>query len=486
MTPPAGISSRPERTDARGEGEALRPTPAIGADRLERLQRLLADGLPALAKGVLDNGRARAERLRAGAGGGDDALRVAAVSLAADVLVALAVENALGPADAERTTTAVADACATDLESARFELFLRAVTSRELVELPPVVAAGIQLRLLVELGVATEVSLWRRIAGGQVECILHVGGDRPARRMRAEAKAVLRQRGVRLLGRGSLKATSVRRYGRSHAAIVARMPTEATSQARAEGYLQEAAAALAPVLEREHLLERSGSRERALVSGSEKRLMRLGFDLHDGPVQDVLALAAEVRHLRDQAYPVLLEDQREQIFGRFDDVLLRLVELDRQLREIAHSLESKSIVSRPLGEILHRETEAFAQRAGIEVNLQLRGDPESLSSAQRVAVFRAIQEALANVREHSGATHVEITVRARRASIDVRIVDNGAGFEVGRALARAAQRGRLGVVGIGERVRMLGGTFEIESTPGGPTVLSLSLPRWQPLGPLPG
>jgi signal transduction histidine kinase len=193
-----------------------------------------------------------------------------------------------------------------------------------------------------------------------------------------------------------------------------------------------------------------------------------------------------VRHLRDQAYPVLLEDQREQIFGRFDDVLLRLVELDRQLREIAHSLESKSIVSRPLGEILHRETEAFAQRAGIEVNLQLRGDPESLSSAQRVAVFRAIQEALANVREHSGATHVEITVRARRASIDVRIVDNGAGFEVGRALARAAQRGRLGVVGIGERVRMLGGTFEIESTPGGPTILSLSLPRWQPLGPLPG
>ena len=55
----------------------------------------------------------------------------------------------------------------------------------------------------------------------------------------------------------------------------------------------------------------------------------------------------------------------------------------------------------------------------------------------------------------------------RRASIEVRVTDDGHGFEVGRALARAAQRGRLGIVGIGERVRMLGGTFEIDSAPGG-------------------
>jgi len=55
------------------------------------------------------------------------------------------------------------------------------------------------------------------------------------------------------------------------------------------------------------------------------------------------------------------------------------------------------------------------------------------------------------------------------------------GFEVERALAKAAQRGRLGLVGIAERVRMVGGTFELESTPGGPTTLKLTLPRWEPL-----
>ena len=57
------------------------------------------------------------------------------------------------------------------------------------------------------------------------------------------------------------------------------------------------------------------------------------------------------------------------------------------------------------------------------------------------------------------------------------------GFEVERALAKAAERGRLrlGLVGIAERVRMVGGTFELESAPGGPTTLKLTLPRSEPL-----
>jgi signal transduction histidine kinase len=93
-------------------------------------------------------------------------------------------------------------------------------------------------------------------------------------------------------------------------------------------------------------------------------------------------------------------------------------------------------------------------------------------------VFRAIQEALANIREHSGATSVVVRLRARRSAIEVQITDDGMGFEVERALAKAAQRGRLGLVGIAERVRMVGGTFQLESAPGGPTTLKLTLPRW--------
>jgi signal transduction histidine kinase len=251
----------------------------------------------------------------------------------------------------------------------------------------------------------------------------------------------------------------------------------------ADAFLSVVASGLGPAIEREHLLEHSAARERTLVAASERRLMRLGFDLHDGPIQDVLALAADVRLLQEQVYPFVLERHREQAAGRFDDLSGRLVELDRELREIAHSLETKSVISRPLGEILHREIETFAERTGITTNLEIRGEADSLTSAQRITVFRAIQEALANVREHAGATAVSVLVRARRSAIEVQVADDGMGFEVERALAKAAQRGRLGLVGIAERTRMLGGTFDLESTPGGPTTLRLTLPRWEPLAP---
>jgi signal transduction histidine kinase len=488
MEEPFSTGDDGEQGEGRSAAEGL--TPNATTDRstsesstggLQRLHERLAAGLPAVARPLLDAALSRAERLDAAAGYGEGGLRISASSFAAEAVVALAMEGVLEQSDAAAAVDGLAVTCGIRVEAARLDLFRRAIVAPQIVDLPPLVGAGLHLQLLVDLGVAEEVSLWRRSPPGTVDCLVNLGNDRPSRRVRAEAKATLRPRSIRLVRRSALRTARIRRLGRPYAAIVAR--AAGYRQRNIQVYLEAAAASLAPVLDREHLLERSSSREQALVAASERRLMRLGFDLHDGPVQDVLVVAGEVSQLRDQAYPFLLDTHRELIAGRFDDVLSRLVDIDRQLREIAHSLESRSIVSRPLGEILYRETEAFEERTGLDVNLEVRGDAESLSSAQRVAVFRAIQEALSNVREHSGASRVDITVRARRNSIEVRIVDDGAGFEVERALARAAQRGRLGLVGIGERVRMLGGSFDIESAPGGPTMLTFSLPRWEPLGP---
>jgi signal transduction histidine kinase len=275
-----------------------------------------------------------------------------------------------------------------------------------------------------------------------------------------------------------MQAVAVRRFGRPAGALVAQGIRGATDRARA--YLETAAEALSPVLERELLLDRGVEREHVITAAAEKRLVRLGFDLHDGPLQDVLALGAELTLLRDDVYPFIDDHKRELAAGRFDDLIARVVEIDGALREIAHTLESRSVTSRPLGEVLHRMVDEFSARSGIDAELRLRGDAESLTAAQRIAVFRALQESLTNVREHAGATRVEIELRARRQSIDVRVTDDGHGFDVERALARAAQRGRLGLVGMGERVRMLGGTFAIDSRPGGPTTVGFTLPRDAP------
>jgi signal transduction histidine kinase len=412
-----------------------------------------------------------------GAGRTDAADRLAAGAYVASVVVSSAAEGRLEPGDVRFAVETLAEVREEPAAAARFDLHRTACSSPLLLELPPLVACELQLRLLRMLEIATDASLWR-IEGASVEPLLVLGEGAGSRRARATAKAALRRgKTLSLLGPRTLRSSLVRRFRSPVAAIVARVP-EPVGQA--DAYLAMTAAAMSTIYERELLLERSAERERLLVRAGEQRLMRIGFDLHDGPIQDVLALGAEVALLRDQVWPFILDSHRERAAGRFDDVLARVTELDRQLRELSRSLESRSIVTRPLGEILHREVDAFTERSGIEARLEIRGDPESLTSAQRIAVYRAIQESLSNVREHSGASTVEIRVRMRRASIEVRITDDGHGFEVGRALARAAQRGRLGIVGIGERVRMLGGTFEIDSAPGGPTMLTFALPRVTP------
>ena len=451
-------------------------------ERLERLHAYFLEGCTDEIRPVLESVLADARRVHSGYADAEVGDGLASVWYAATAIVELGAALELDDADVRGAGAAIAEACAFPLPAARYVLFREVVRHPRLLELPPLVTIELQLGLLIGLDVLTDASLWIRTAGG-LESIVSIGGDaRPSRRVRAEAKATLRGRSrLSLLGGSQLRSVPVLRFGEAYAAIVGRLGS--VEQGVADAYLSEAGAALSPAIERELLLEHSASRERTLIASAERRLMRLGFDLHDGPIQDVLALAADVRLLQQQVYPFVLEDYREQAHGRFDDLSARLVELDRQLREIAHSLETKSVISRPMGEILHREIDTFAERSGVRAELEIRGDPDSLSSAQRITVFRAMQEALANVREHASATHVSVRVRARRSAIELQIVDDGMGFEVERALAKAAQRGRLGLVGIGERVRMVGGTFELESHPGGPTTLKLTLPRWEPLNP---
>ncbi len=458
-------------------------TARAAENRLARVHAFLGDGLSEHLLPVLEAAHRRAGRIAAAAGENAASDAVATHVYAGDVLAGLAAEGELDRNDASITAGALAETCGVPLAVATFDLFLRAVASPVLLELPPLAAAEIQLRLLVDLDVVAEVSLWRRGQTNEPECIVSIGADPTDRQIRLEARGALRGReGIRLVGRSPYVTADVWGFGARRAAVVARVPGDPGRDSGA--FLDTVALALSPLLEREQLLDRNAARERSLVGAAENRLTRIGFDLHDGPIQEVLVLGGETQQLRDDLYPFVLDSHRELAAGRFDDLIARLAEIDRQLRETAHSLESKSIVSRPLGEILHREIDAFTERTGIDGALTVHGDHESLGAQQRVALFRAIQESLSNVREHSGASSVDIRLRVRRSTVDVRIVDDGQGFEVNRSLALAAQRGRLGLVGIGERMSMLGGTFSVDSRPGGPTTLRFSLPRWEPFEPI--
>ena len=100
---------------------------------------------------------------------------------------------------------------------------------------------------------------------------------------------------------------------------------------------------------------------------------------------------------------------------------------------------------------------------------------DGLSASQRIALVRFVQEALNNVREHSGATHVQVTLGVQRGLVSASVSDNGDGFSVEPTLLRAAKAGRFGLVGMSERARLLGGRFDVRSEPGGGTTVSIAL-----------
>lgn len=221
----------------------------------------------------------------------------------------------------------------------------------------------------------------------------------------------------------------------------------------------------------------------ALVEAGERRLLRLGFDLHDGPLQELLLLAEDLRLFRGQLDGDLAgRDQAALVRGRLDDLDARLTALERGLRRISTTAHAGALVDRPFAQALEEIVDAFAARTGIAPLLEIDGDPSAISASQRIALLSVVGEALNNVREHArSASRVQIEIGVAAEGVRARVSDDGRGFDVERALLSAAQHGRMGLAGIHERVRLLGGRCIVESRPGGPTTVSLSVPPWQPL-----
>ena len=114
----------------------------------------------------------------------------------------------------------------------------------------------------------------------------------------------------------------------------------------------------------------------------------------------------------------------------------------------------------------------------IDPQIELQGDLTGLTDSQEIALLAVIREALANIREHTEAEHVTIALSSGPEGINATITDDGGGFDPETAVVKAAGEGHIGLVGMHGRVRLLGGQMKLDSRPGGPTVISLSLPVW--------
>jgi signal transduction histidine kinase len=113
----------------------------------------------------------------------------------------------------------------------------------------------------------------------------------------------------------------------------------------------------------------------------------------------------------------------------------------------------------------------FADQTGIKADLNTTGVGSKLQPDEEIAIYRIAQEALANIARHADARLVEVDLRANEAGgVQLTVRDDGRGFETGRST-----RG-LGLGGMAERARLVGGELTIESQPGAGTELCLKVP----------
>lgn len=460
-------------------GEKERNMPAQVLVELESLLRRSDRSTRGDREPIISAARARARELARVLDGSPDAARLVGIAFCGDVLSGRWLERPLRPELLRRLVDQIARVLGVDPSVAWVSLYLRALQEQHLLTLPPNLAIENQLGLLAAFAELDDASLWAADDASRPVRVVHVGDGEPSRRARAAARAALRGE-PETSAKAHLHAVPVLRWRQPVAAIVVRIPAHRRRDVLP--LVSEAAVAMGPLLEADSLLRRSAVRERSLVEASERQLVRLGFDIHDGALQDLAALASEVRFFRSQLSELLDGTKdRDLILGRVGDVEARVLALDSELRELTQSIESGAGLVEPLPNVVEALVTRFERASGAKARLSVRGDLTRLTNSQAIALTRVVEEALENAREHSGARNVEVSLQGTRAVLETTIVDDGAGFDVDRRLAEAARAGRLGLVGMAERVRLLGGRFNVDSSIGGPTRISARIPRWSPL-----
>ncbi len=203
-----------------------------------------------------------------------------------------------------------------------------------------------------------------------------------------------------------------------------------------------------------------------LVRAQEEERKAISRELHDEVGQMLTALRMEVRNLEQ-----LRDAPAEQFHERVEEARRLSETALRAVRDLAMGLRPSMLDDLGLGPAVEWQAREFSRRFGVPVTVELDGALENLPERHRTCVYRVVQEALTNCARHARARSIRVTIHGREESVIVTVQDDGIGFDP----AEAAGRG-LGLLGIQERVRELGGRVDIFSQPGRGTLLTAEVP----------
>jgi len=192
----------------------------------------------------------------------------------------------------------------------------------------------------------------------------------------------------------------------------------------------------------------------AILRAQELERNRVARELHDS-VGQFLTLVK----MRIQSIEQMPDQAAREVAAKARQLLTDCIE---EVRRIAHNLVPSELEDLGLIAAVRNLCAECSGHAGVKIKLKDDGIPEKLGANLKLSLFRIIQEALTNIVKHSEATHVEVHLTGTCSSIDASIKDNGRGFDPGHA----RNGSRMGLVNIGQRAAIVGGSVKIESEPG--------------------
>jgi signal transduction histidine kinase len=208
---------------------------------------------------------------------------------------------------------------------------------------------------------------------------------------------------------------------------------------------------------------------RKVISAQEDERKRIARELHDETSQTLSALAMGIETAL-AAYPSDLSKQR---LTEAKALAVRTLE---ELHRLMFDLRPSVLDDLGLWSAIRWYAERNLEPAGIAVRCEFSGVEERLPPEWEIALFRVVQEAISNIVRHGKADSVLIQVALRGDELGIEIEDDGVGFDMAGLPPAGSSRRGLGLMGMRERVELLGGRLEIDTSPGQGVRVAVTVP----------
>lgn len=224
--------------------------------------------------------------------------------------------------------------------------------------------------------------------------------------------------------------------------------------------------------ERGTLIEREEERQAfvaQIFQAQEDERKRIAQELHDDAIQSLLVIGNSVQKIANDANILSGEQLKTQTAAISGEI----IRISDDLRRLTLDLRPSILDNIGFLPALRWLVDRLHQDGQIDAKIVIKGEEREIPHKIDVITFRIVQEALNNVLLHSKATETILTLEFSEETVKISIYDNGKGFTLPKRINALASEGKLGLIGIQERIRTLHGTFDIKSRLGEGTAISV-------------